>query len=125
MHCRDNLFHVFNLNCLSISNSFTIPPTFTVTLPNLISDGDDFRSSIRSIQSSVTVIPNVSGLFSNPRSISTTFTLLHLATFVSTPLQGILPDSPFGEISDWDHFFSIDLTSPNLPSYVIETSRIW
>ena len=42
MHCRDNLFHLFKLNCLSISNSFTIPPTFTVTLPNLISDGDDF-----------------------------------------------------------------------------------
>ena len=76
MHCRNNLFFVFKLCCLSLSNSFTVPPLFTVTLPRLIFDGDDFRSSIRSIQSSLVGIPNVSGLFSNPRTISPIFTLL-------------------------------------------------
>ena len=76
MHCRNNLFYVFKLCCLSLSNSFTVPPPFTVTLPNLISDGDNFRSSIRSIQSFLVGIPNVSGLFSNPRTISPIFTLL-------------------------------------------------
>ena len=76
MHCRNNLFYVFKLCCLSLSNSFTLPPPFTVTLPNLVSDGDNFRSSIRSIQSSLVGIPNVSGLFSNPRTISPIFTLL-------------------------------------------------
>ena len=36
-------------------------------------------------------------------------------TFVYSQLQFILPDSFLGNISNWDHFMSIDLTSPDLP----------
>ena len=40
------------------------------------------------------------------------------ATYTYTQLQAILPDSILGEIcetSDWDHFLSVDLSSPYLP----------
>ena len=76
MHCRENLFLAFKLCCLSLANHSAIPPHFTVTLPQLASDADEFRSSVRSIQSSLSGIPNVSGLFSNPRTISPVFSLL-------------------------------------------------
>ena len=36
-------------------------------------------------------------------------------TFVYSQLQIILPDSFRGDISDWDHFLSIDFSSPKLP----------
>ena len=47
-----------------------------MTLPRLASDADEFISSVRSIQSSLSGSPNVSGLFSNPRTISPVFSLL-------------------------------------------------
>ena len=68
MHCRENLFLAFKLCCLSLANHSSIPPHFTVTLPRLASDADEFKSSVRSIQSSLSGIPNVSGVFSNPTS---------------------------------------------------------
>ena len=37
------------------------------------------------------------------------------ATFTYSQLQAILPDSFLGEVSDWDHFLSIDLSSNSLP----------
>ena len=37
------------------------------------------------------------------------------ATFTYSQLQVILPDSFLGEISDWDHFLLIDLSSLDLP----------
>ena len=37
------------------------------------------------------------------------------ATFVYSQLQTILPDSFIGDISDWDHFLTIDLSCPKLP----------
>ena len=45
-------------------------------LPRLASDVSEFNSSVRSIQSSLSGIPNVSGLFSNPRTVSPIFSLL-------------------------------------------------
>ena len=66
MHCRENLFFAFKLCCLSLANHSSVPPHFTVTLPRLASDADEFLSSVRSIQSSLSGIPSVSGLFSNP-----------------------------------------------------------
>ena len=88
MHCRPNLFHVYKLCCISLSNSFVVPPTFTISLPDLTSDVDDFNSSIRTIQSSLVGVPNVSGLFSNPRTISPIFTLLGKG-------RGLFTDSAF------------------------------
>ena len=76
MHCRENLFFAFKLCCLSLANHSSLPPHFTLILPRLASDADEFRSSVRSIQSSLSGIPNVSGLFSNPRTISPVFSLL-------------------------------------------------
>ena len=63
MHCRENLFFAFKLCCLSFANHSSLPPHFTVTLPRVASDADEFRSSVRSIQSSLSGIPNVSGSF--------------------------------------------------------------
>ena len=37
------------------------------------------------------------------------------AMFVYSQLQVILPDSFLGDISNWDHSMSIDLSSPDLP----------
>ena len=37
------------------------------------------------------------------------------ATLVYSQLQTILPDSFLGDISDWDHYLSIDITSTNVP----------
>ena len=70
MHCRDNLFFVYKLCCLSFANHSSIPTHFAVILPHLVSDVGEFDSSVRSIQSSLSGVPNVSGLFLNPRTIS-------------------------------------------------------
>ena len=78
----------FTSCCISLSNSFVVPPTFTISLPDLTSDVDDFNSSIRTIQSSLVGVPNVSGLFSNPRTISPIFTLLGKG-------RGLFTDSAF------------------------------
>ena len=76
MHCRENLFIVFKLCCLSLPARLAVPPNFTVNIPGLSSDHDEFNSSIKCVQSSLSGIPNVSGLFSNPRTISPILTLL-------------------------------------------------
>ena len=37
------------------------------------------------------------------------------ATFVYSQPQAIWPDSYLGDVSDWDHYLSVDLTSSDLP----------
>ena len=76
MHCRENLFNVFKLCCLSLPNRLTVAPSFTIDLPSLTSDNDECKSSIRRVQSSLSGIANVPGLFSNPRTIFLIFTLV-------------------------------------------------
>ena len=76
MHCRENLFIVFKLCCLSLPARLTVRLNFTVNIPGLSSDYDECNSSVKCIQSSLSGITNVSGLFSNPRTISSIFTLL-------------------------------------------------
>ena len=76
LQCRTDLFSVFKLCCLGISSSICIPPVFTVALPDLASDNCDFTSAVRSVQSSLVGIPNVLGLFSNPRTVAPIFSLL-------------------------------------------------
>ena len=49
LHCRANLFSVFKLCCLGVFNSPSIPPAFTVTLPDLASDHNSFTSAVRSV----------------------------------------------------------------------------
>ena len=73
LKCRTNLFSVFKLCCLGISSSICIPPVFTVALPDLAPDNCNFTSAVRSVQSSLVGIPNVLGLFSNPRSVAPMF----------------------------------------------------
>ena len=95
MHCRENLFIVFKLCCLSLPARLAVPPNFTVNIPGLSSDHDEFNSSIKCVQSSLSGIPNVSGLFSNPRTISRIFTLLGrgraLLEDASFSVWGVLP----------------------------------
>ena len=76
LQCRTNLLFVFKLCCLEISSSICIPPVFTVALPDLASDNCNFTSAVRSVQSSLVGIPNVLGLFSNPRTVAPIFSLL-------------------------------------------------
>ena len=77
MHCRENLFIVFKLCCLSLPNRPTVSPTFIVDIPGPSSDHDEFNSSVKCIHSSLSGIPNVSGLFSNPRTTSNLTSLLY------------------------------------------------
>ena len=92
MHCRENLFFVYKLCCLCLANRSSLPLRFAVNLPRLASDVDGFKSSVRSIQSSLSGIPNVSGLFSNPRTISPIFSILGKG-------KALLDDATF---SVWD-----------------------
>ena len=76
LQCRANLFSVFKLCCLGVFNAPQIPPVFSTTLPDLASGYGDFTSAIRSVQSSLFGIPNVIGLFSNPRLVAPIYFLL-------------------------------------------------
>ena len=76
LYCRAHLFAVFKLCCLGVLNSPSIPPAFIVTLLDLASDHKSFTSAVRSVQSSLSGIPNVTDLFSNPRLVAPVFTLL-------------------------------------------------
>ena len=76
LQSRENLFAIFKLCCLSLSGVHSFPPEFTLTLPELASDFTDFQSLIRSIQSSLVGIPNVTELYANPRTASSVFSLL-------------------------------------------------
>ena len=76
LHCRTNLFSVFKIRCLGVFNAPQILPVFSATLPDLASGQGDFTSAIRSVQSSLLGIPNVIGMFSNPRLVAPTFSLL-------------------------------------------------
>ena len=98
MHCREKLFTVFKLCCRSLPNRLTVPPSFTIDLPGLTSDHDEFKSSIRWVQSSLSVIPYVPGLFSNPRSILHTFNLLGRG-------RALLEDASFSVWNDFLHVF--------------------
>ena len=76
LQCRENLFTVFKLCTLSLSGVHVIPPVFTVEIPELASDFREFQSRVRSIQSSLVGVPNVSELYANPRTVSSVFSLL-------------------------------------------------
>ena len=76
LQCRENLFTVFKLCTLSLSGVHVIPPVFTVEIPELASDFREFQSCVRSIQSSLVGVPNVSELYANPRTVSSVFSLL-------------------------------------------------
>ena len=76
LHCRENLFTIFKLCCLSSSGVIVSPPNFILSLPELASDVNDFNSSVRCVQSSLVGIPNTSELFTNPRTVSLVFSLL-------------------------------------------------
>ena len=67
LHCRENLFTIFKLCCLSSSGVIVLPPNFILSVPELASDVNDFNSSVRCVQSSLVGIPNASELFTNPR----------------------------------------------------------
>ena len=53
-----------------------VPPTFSIVLPELSSNLDDFESCVHTVQSSLSGIPNVTGLSNNPRTIAPIFSLL-------------------------------------------------
>ena len=76
MFRRENLFTVFKLCTLSLSGVHVIPSVFTIELPELASDSREFQSCVRSIQSSLVGVPNVSELYANPRTVSSVFSLL-------------------------------------------------
>ena len=80
LHCRENLFTVFKLCTLSLSGVHVIPSVFTIELLELASDSREFQSCVRSIQSSLVGVPNVSELYhthnANPRTVSSVFSLL-------------------------------------------------
>ena len=76
LHCRENLFTIFKLCCLSSSGVIVSPPNFILSVPELASDVNDFNSSVRCVQSSLVGIPNASELFTNPRTVSSVFSLL-------------------------------------------------
>ena len=76
LHCRENLFSIFKLCRLSLSANLIIPPIFTLALEDLQSDVNEFQSCVRSVQSSLFGVPSVSELYSNPRTVSSVFSLL-------------------------------------------------
>ena len=76
LHCRTNLFIVFKLCCLSLSNALIVLSAFVRTLWDLASDRSVFTSAVKGIQSSLLGIPNVHGLFSISRTVSPIFAIL-------------------------------------------------
>ena len=92
MHCRDNLFFVYKLCCLSLAKYCSISSHLTVILPRLVSDVGEFNSSVRCVQSYLSGVPNVSRLLSNSRTISPIFSLLGKG-------KNLLDDATF---SVWD-----------------------
>ena len=93
LHCRENLFSIFNL-CLPAAP--IIPHIFTFALEDLKSDINEFQSCVRSVQSSLFGVPSVSELYSNPRTVSSVFSLLGRG-------QSLLEDENFRV---WDITFS-------------------
>ena len=76
LHCRENLFTVFKLCCLSLKDVREVPPLFSIAMPEMSSDLNDFESCVQTVQFSFSGIPNVTGLFNNPRTIAPIFSLL-------------------------------------------------
>ena len=76
LHSRENLFTVFKLCCLSLSVVYNIPPPFNLSSLQLSSDYDEFHSCVRSTRSALIGVPNMSGLFNNPRTVGPIFSLL-------------------------------------------------
>ena len=76
LHCREHLHTVFKLCCLSSMDVSKLPPTFSFVLPELFSNLDDFESCVHTVQSSLSGIPNVTGLFNNPSTFAPIFSLL-------------------------------------------------
>ena len=76
LHCRELLFSIFKLCRLSLSAVPIIPPIFTIALEDLVSDVNEFQSCVRSVQSFLFGVPSVSELYSNPRTVSSVFSLL-------------------------------------------------
>ena len=73
LHSRENLFTVFKLCCLSLLVVSNIPPSFNLSSLQLSSDYDEFHSCVRSTQSALIGVPNMSGLFNNPRTVDPIF----------------------------------------------------
>ena len=95
LHCRENLFSIFKLCRLSLPAVPIIPPIFTLALEDLVSDVTEFQSCVRSVQSSLFGVPSVSELYSNPKTVSSVFSLLGRG-------QSLLED---------EHFTVWDITS--------------
>ena len=74
--CRENLFTVFKWCCLRLKEDIEAPPPFSFALPGLSSGLGDFESCVQTVQTSLSGIPNVTGLFNNPRTIVPIFSLL-------------------------------------------------
>ena len=92
LHCRENFPTVFILCCLSSMDVSKVPSRFSIVLPELSSNLDDFKSCVHTVQSSLSGIPNVTELFNNPRTIAPIFSLQGRE-------KALLEDSKF---SVWD-----------------------
>ena len=67
--CRKNLFIVFKLCCLGLSNTCEHPPVLSLALPSVASSVSEFESCVRGVQSSLSgLLSNASGLISNTSS---------------------------------------------------------
>mgnify|MGYP000868994366 CR=1 FL=1 len=76
MQNRPELLSVFKLSCLCLPVSTVLPVAFTVPIEGLPDNSGSFSSCVRSLQSSVVGIPNVSTLFRDSRASARAFRLL-------------------------------------------------
>ena len=80
LHSREISFVVLKLCCHSLSVVSNIPPSFSRSTLQLSSGFDEFHSGVRSTQSALVGLPNMSGLFNNPRTVPPIFSLLGKGT---------------------------------------------
>ena len=76
MQCRPSLLQVFRFACLCLPPVMSIPTKFDLPIPDLASDKDSYNSAIRSLQLSYSMVPNVSSLYRDTKTICRVFRLL-------------------------------------------------
>ena len=76
MQCRPELLQIFKFACLCLPPVVGEPARFVVSVPGLVSDVSSFDSVVRSLQLSYVIVPNVSSLYKDPKTICRIFRLL-------------------------------------------------
>ena len=71
---RPELFQFFKYSCLCLPPRVVMPPEFNIPMAGL--GEENFQSCIKNLQMSYSIIPHVSSLYRDPKSVSRVFRLL-------------------------------------------------